>query len=585
MSHVLKDPTGEYDGDENINLAGTFRVAFQRWTSSSKFAPTTQSGNVKHEPAYIELANEDSINEETAHGVTIHEGTAHEEPAAGPADNKLACGEPTIKSLDREADAYDSLYDDSVNGEPIVHKPLLEPDTEKFINESVHKTATDTSASDEYANESTVLVDSFRVAFARWTPSDASASTANVKEVAIVQKGIQDNLSPESVDAPSPSQGSGTASNISTAITRGINGTEDPTLDCHEVRSSTTIILHPLSRSKWNIPEPAPMFSNEAHGEPSNQNSHLHVLRTVRWMPSSIKNIQEGKLLSLPLQPTHLNEVDDETDSIASNVPVNGDILPSTTYSQPSPLKPHEIDFEPIPKEKLTRTEEPSEELKAELRAMQDAFRKGYVFKRPNHKQQKKKQKKPRDTYYVVEGSDDEEPNHKNFPPNMPEWEKVKRGYHLYQYSIQAYPRTSDYCSTSGIPSVKQGIPAFEKIPTAPTTEQMLKRLAREGHLYLDGEYDPVPYPQAADSEVNWCYFPEQPDPFKGGRGRAVYSDWIWSWLDETIYNAWIANIYRESFFDGAAHADGMRGFYVIAEWEGDINAYVDRQDFLYDSC
>lgn len=270
---------------------------------------------------------------------------------------------------------------------------------------------------------------------------------------------------------------------------------------------------------------------------------------------------------------------DEDKKSFVSNETVNGDAdlepkppVPAPTgHPQPSPS--------PV-REKTMTTEEASPELRTKLKAIQDSVRNGdWWIKRSNERRElrcgnknseatKRKGKKGKhdavnrtDTKknYVLEPNAVSQPNYiDKFPEEMSEGQKCEMQYTVYRDSVRAYPR---YKRGRNIlaSTTRTEVPVHETVPPVPSFEKMFKLLVLKGSRRKYRNFDHQDEREICGA--NW-------DCFAGlaEAERRESTKKFWAWIDDTIPYGWITDIFHEPFFNGKAHADGMRGFYILPD-------------------
>jgi L-amino acid N-acyltransferase YncA len=93
--------------------------------------------------------------------------------------------------------------------------------------------------------------------------------------------------------------------------------------------------------------------------------------------------------------------------------------------------------------------------------------------------------------------------------------------------------------------------PGQEYDEAAPTIQPGLEKKQQIGH-------DHAPENKWADAfAADWEYRPKMCSNY------AAFRDWFRVWLDTTIMNSCVADIYHESFFDGTAHPDGSGSLFI----------------------
>lgn len=271
---------------------------------------------------------------------------------------------------------------------------------------------------------------------------------------------------------------------------------------------------------------------------------------------------------------------DGDKKSFASNETINGDADLGPTPPLPASTGHPQPSQSPV-REKTMTTEEASLELKAKLKAIQDSVRNGdWWIKRSNERRElrcgsknpeatKRRGKKGKydavnhtDTKknYVLEPNAVSQPNYiDKFPKEMSDEQKHEMQYTVYRDSVRAYPR---YKRGRNIlaSTTRTEVPVHETVPPIPSFEKMFKVLVLKGSrrkYLISGHRD-----ERETCGADWDSFSGLSDEAE----RRKLTKKFWSWIDDTISYGWITDIYHEPFFNGKAHADGMRGFYILPD-------------------
>ncbi|QKX61882.1 uncharacterized protein TRUGW13939_09038 [Talaromyces rugulosus] len=256
---------------------------------------------------------------------------------------------------------------------------------------------------------------------------------------------------------------------------------------------------------------------------------------------------------------------DEDNKSIASNETVNGDaamppipIAPASGRHPQPPPSPITVETE-----KMMKTEDASPELRSELKAIGDSVRNGnWWIKRAKERRDLRCGSPVGRNYhkknYVLETNVASQTNNMDkFPKDILDEQKSEMQYTVYRDSARAYPR---YKRGKGIlastTKTETEVPVYETVPPIPSFEKMFKILVLKGR-----RRNPVNQDERAICGANWDCFSAA-----SGAERFELTKRFWSWIDDTIPYGWIVDIYHEPFFDGTAHADGMRGFYIAAD-------------------
>jgi hypothetical protein len=256
---------------------------------------------------------------------------------------------------------------------------------------------------------------------------------------------------------------------------------------------------------------------------------------------------------------------DEDNKSIASNETVNGDaamppipLVPASGRHPQPPSSPITAETE-----KMMKTEEATSELRAELKAIGDSVRNGnWWIKRAKERRDLRCGGPAGRNYhkknYVLETNAVSQTNNMDkFPKDMLDEQKSDMQYTVYRDSARAYPR---YKRGKGILAstmkTETEVPVFETVPPIPSFEKMFKILVLKG-----SRRNPVNQDERDTCGADWNCFSAASEA-----ERFELTKRFWSWIDDTIPYGWIVDIYHEPFFDGTAHADGMRGFYIAAD-------------------
>ncbi|RMJ26398.1 hypothetical protein PHISP_02726 [Aspergillus sp. HF37] len=136
--------------------------------------------------------------------------------------------------------------------------------------------------------------------------------------------------------------------------------------------------------------------------------------------------------------------------------------------------------------------------------------------------------------------------------------QKYKAQWTVYKRTPRVYPSVDNgKVVLSSTPAAGQ-----EYDETPPTIQPGLKEKQQIGHEH-------APENKWADAfAADWEYRPKMCSNY------AAFRDWFRVWLDTTIMNSCVADIYHEGFFNGTAHPDGS-GSLFIGDFEHEPRAWT----------